>query len=433
MATEAIEAGLIEETEAGPPAHVVIDEVQDLVGVRRELVEALLDRFADQCGFTVVGDAAQAIYGFQVTDAVERAGETNRFFDWLRSSFGDDLVEIQLTANFRAQTPEARRALPYGARLKALPVDRAEADAAATVIHNELRSLLEGTVDFGTFDDSFVRDSLLAYDGSTAILCRDNGQALLLSEDLDRNGIDHSIQRSARERLAPAWLAELLNATSAATITEDWFVDLMTTLTLPDGLDPLRAWRGLRRVAGVRGQLDLSALHSAIADGRLPDELTGQVPHRLTVSTIHRAKGLEFDRVLILSPRARVDGDRDHDLPAEARLLYVALTRARHDVYRIMRERDWRVRKLSHGYPALDRWYRGGRGKCRRGLTSRCRIPRERSATSPNTFTAATRWSYAACTTCRCQPRRRRNTGSFTTAGPLDPPLRTSDTICGGC
>jgi hypothetical protein len=363
LATEAIEGGLIEATEAGAPAHVVIDEVQDLVGVRRELVEALLDRFGDESGFTVVGDAAQAIYSFQVADAQERAGETNRFFDWLRSSFGEELVEIGLTDNFRAKTSEARLALPYGARLQDLPAEQADADASAAAIHKELRSLLDGVIDFGSVDDGFVRDSLLDYDGTTAILCRDNGQALLLAKELGDNGVDHRIQRSSHERLAPEWLAGLLDATSAATIAEDRFLEIMTTLATPDGLDPARAWRSLRRVAGSRGQLDLSALHRAIAEGRVPDELTGQFVHRITVSTIHRAKGLEFDRVLVLAPGALADGRGDEDPPAEARLLYVALTRARHDLYRISRDRDWTIRKFTHGYPPVERWYRGGRGR----------------------------------------------------------------------
>jgi len=69
---------------------VVIDEVQDLVGARRELVEALVDRF--ECGFTIVGDPAQSIYGFTVKDRTARAGETNRFFEWLRNTFGEELV-----------------------------------------------------------------------------------------------------------------------------------------------------------------------------------------------------------------------------------------------------------------------------------------------------------------------------------------------------
>jgi hypothetical protein len=52
---------------------------------------------------------------------------------------------------------------------------------------------------------------------------------------------------------------------------------------------------------------------------------------------VHRAKGLEFDRVIVLAPPTVAELQRQFkeelDLPAEARALYVALTRARQDLY----------------------------------------------------------------------------------------------------
>ena len=55
---------------------------------------------------------------------------------------------------------------------------------------------------------------------------------------------------------------------------------------------------------------------------------SGDAP--LVVSTIHRAKGLEFDNVVILEAREREkDEPTNSDLDARARALYVALSRAR--------------------------------------------------------------------------------------------------------
>jgi superfamily I DNA/RNA helicase len=51
---------------------------------------------------------------------------------------------------------------------------------------------------------------------------------------------------------------------------------------------------------------------------------------RITVSTIHRAKGLEWDKVTIIDDWARIKQYQDD--PAERRLLYVAVTRARKDL-----------------------------------------------------------------------------------------------------
>ncbi len=362
MAIDAIDAGVIESFEQGEPAHVVIDEVQDLVGVRREMVEALLDRFADSCGFTVVGDAAQSIYGFQVADMEERAGETNRFFDWIRASYAADLVEVTLDDNFRARTPEARVALPYGARLQNLSADPAAANAEATSIHAGLCSELAAAPDFGDLNDKFVQDSLRLNGSTTAILCRDNGQVLWLSEKLHGYGVPHRIQRSPRSRPVPPWVADLLGAVSGATLTEERFVEIVSGLPAVTD-DPGRVWRSLRRVAASpRNQLDVEALRRAVAEGRIPDELTANPGHPLVLSTVHRAKGLEFDRVLVVEPEPLpASGGSDVDPPAEARLLYVAMTRPRDDLYRIKIPKLWQMHKAGRlSYP-VDRWYLGGR------------------------------------------------------------------------
>ena len=127
-ATRAIEKGALEIGDAVPPAHVVIDEVQDLLGGRRELVETLLDRYQDSCGFTVVGDAAQSVYGFQIEDLSERADETGRLHDGIdrrnrRASLGPLRVRIESRTrqHCRVQRRRRRRVDARRARTDARP------------------------------------------------------------------------------------------------------------------------------------------------------------------------------------------------------------------------------------------------------------------------------------------------------------------------
>ncbi|WP_370968802.1 UvrD-helicase domain-containing protein [Amycolatopsis sp. cg9] len=352
LAVEAIGRGVLEESERGEPRHLVVDEIQDLVGVRRDLVETLLDRFRE-AGFTVVGDVAQSIYGFQIADPQERAGETGRFFDWLRSSFLDDLVECTLDENFRARTPEARIALGAGPRLQRMRTD----DEAASLLR-ELTNLLAQVPSFGSLEDGFVQASLREVEGSTGILCQDNAQALALSRELDKYAIPHRVKRGARERFAPPWLAGLFETFADGEITESRFAEFV------DEVDPLAvrppsgAWRSLRRVAGARGnRLDLSELRRRIAEERLPDDLTAPPEHRLTISTIHRAKGLEFDRVVIVRPDGPKSKKAGEDVQAAARLLYVAMTRPRLDLYRLEAPQTWLYRKKSFLPSRVERWY----------------------------------------------------------------------------
>lgn len=335
-ATRAIEMGALEIGDAVPPAHVVIDEVQDLLGGRRELVETLLDRYQDSCGFTVVGDAAQSVYGFQIEDLGERADETGRFFDWLRCSYPDDLVELHLTRNFRAATAEARVALALGPRLQQL----GDPDEAGT-LYDELRDLLLDPANgVGGLDDELTLTSLRDLSDTCAVLTRDNQQALVVSELLHAHGVDHRLRRPLEERPVPCWVAELLRRTEASVLAEDRFRKLLAEIPLSYEPDA-SLWTALRRAGrgAGRGVLDLDRLRRAVARGGFPDEAADPETARIVVSTVHRAKGLEFDRVIVLTPPTLAALHKRYqdelDLPAEARALYVAMTRARQDLYHV--------------------------------------------------------------------------------------------------
>ncbi|MFF4319727.1 UvrD-helicase domain-containing protein [Streptomyces sp. NPDC001568] len=359
-ATDAIEKGALEALEAGPPAHVIIDEVQDLVGARRELVESLLDRLQESCGFTLVGDSAQAIYDFQIEDPEEYADRADLFLRWVRASYAEDLVELRLTRNFRAVTPEARTALPLGHALQGIGSAPEGADAAAERLHGELRGLLLDLPDLGPLDDPFTLETLRSYPGTCAILTRDNRQALLVSESLHTRDVPHALRRSLQDRPVPYWAAELLRRTAAATLTETQLRALLGGMPLPEGTDPDRVWRALRAAArGTgRGTLDVARLRGLVVERRFPDELADPEPARLVVSTVHRSKGLEFDRVVLLTPPAVAELRRrtaDLDVPAETRALYVAMTRAREDLYRVAGPETVTVLK----HKPTGRWYRG--------------------------------------------------------------------------
>ncbi|MFF9619980.1 UvrD-helicase domain-containing protein [Streptomyces griseosporeus] len=334
-ATEAVEKGALEAGDSVPPAHVVIDEVQDLLGDRRELVEALLDRYQDSCGFTVVGDAAQSVYGFQIEDLEARDAETGRFFEWLRYSFPDDLVELRLTQNFRAVTPEARLALAYGPRLQQIR----DADEAAT-IYAELRDLLLDPANaHGDLTDAYALEGLRRLQDTCAILTRDNRQASVVSRLLHENGVEHRLRRPLEEHPVPYWVAELLRRTEATGLTEDRFRSLLAEIPLGHEPNTTALWTVLRRAtrSPSRTALDLDGLRRLVGDGRFPDEAADPETAKIVVSTVHRAKGLEFDRVIVLTPPTVAELRKQHkdelDMPSEARALYVAMTRARQDLY----------------------------------------------------------------------------------------------------
>ncbi|WP_275291675.1 UvrD-helicase domain-containing protein [Amycolatopsis sp. La24] len=354
-ATRAVQEGLVDAF-CEDLTHVVIDEIQDLVSDRRVLVESVLERFL--CGFTVVGDPAQAIYGFQVTDPEKRNFETNRFFTRMRELFAEELVELSLSENFRVRDSSAEVALRFGGVLQNALADPVEVCA-------EVRGALLDVEPFGNLYDDFARTALSRSDITTAVLCRTNGESMLVSEELHRAGVVHRLQRSARDRVVPKWIGRLFTCAEGLMLTRSTFDALVPVSVLGPNNDPDRAWTSSLR-ASSRGTIDrsvdLANLRAALASGRLPDELSEQLASSLTVSSFHRAKGLEFDRVIISDPGTR--GSLVEDSGEEARMLYVAMTRARDDVLRIDSHLNSGVRKDR----SSDRWARYGWKNQRLGL-----------------------------------------------------------------
>lgn len=69
--------------------HVVVDEYQDLVGVRADLVLQLVDSLPGGCGVTLLGDPCQAIYDYQVRGTGERDYAGFRLANQRQPGFSD--------------------------------------------------------------------------------------------------------------------------------------------------------------------------------------------------------------------------------------------------------------------------------------------------------------------------------------------------------
>lgn len=73
--------------------HLIVDEIQDLVGPRARLVETMLEN--SDVGFTLLGDSCQAIYDYQVKDKINEP-DSMTFYNWLDEYFGNSLKKFAL-------------------------------------------------------------------------------------------------------------------------------------------------------------------------------------------------------------------------------------------------------------------------------------------------------------------------------------------------
>lgn len=322
--------------------HVFIDEIQDLVGIRAELVERILRHCRG--GFTLLGDPAQAIYDYQISSPEISV------FDAVRLWYPDDLTELSLDENHRAETDLTRRVLAIGAPLSGRDPDYPAIGAA-------LLDLAEALKDLGSVDRAAT--ALRRVRASTAILCRDNGHALLLSERLYRLDVEHRLQRSASDRAIAPWVGRAFRSVKHLQTGRNAAERLLET-EVESAIDPVEGWKllkGLDRSPG--NQLDLHRVRRAIAVGIVPDRLTARPDSDLVISTIHRAKGLEFEAVILLRTNDRLDTfleEDDADLALGTRVLYVAMSRPRRLLMNLSGEAGSRI-GLDR---ATRRWYRRG-------------------------------------------------------------------------
>jgi superfamily I DNA/RNA helicase len=311
--------------------HVFVDESQDLIGIRADFVLALLT--ATGCGFTVFADDAQAIFDFT---GEATAGPS--FTERLDETFTGSLVHLRLLENHRTNDRQLLAISSLGDSIRASDADR---HSATTSFENVLRDLhAAGAV-------ANVAP-ILQTARSTAILTRRNSEALAVSAALYDAGIPHRLRRRADDPVIGDWLSRLQNVDGLRRITISDLEDHSSSLPW----DPSITWSALCRVARPRrGVVNLDQAAEHLAGRTPPDELVDSATSGVVVSTIHRAKGLEFDSVLLVPFKF----DTDTWL-AELRVLYVGLTRARHDLMLLNRVDDGRWNFL----PYAGRWRRIG-------------------------------------------------------------------------
>ena len=302
--------------------HIFVDEIQDLVGIRAEFVKKILKNA--NAGFGLFGDPAQGIYNFQLENPEDREIGSAALYSWVRENFGSELSEKHLTKNHRASSQAAKTALWAGEKLN-------QKSPAYKSIYDCLTSDLQGLLLFGNQDD--FAEKLKKAKGQTAILCRNNGQALMLSRKLHEAEVEHSLGRGADDRLIPSWIARVLSQSTYASLSKNSFADYC----LNQGIDESEIdekWRLLKRAEGETGKsLNLFKLNSKCRQSDIPDWMNEYKLSQIAISSIHRAKGLEFDTVII----AACDRSEDEEeyVGEECRTLYVALTRPKRNLLRL--------------------------------------------------------------------------------------------------
>jgi DNA helicase II / ATP-dependent DNA helicase PcrA len=308
--------------------HIIIDEVQDLVGVRAKLVQTIL--LHTNCGFTFFGDMCQAIYEYQVDGQHQMSAF--EFHDWLKKHYCDDLHCYSFNKNFR----QSEKLGYIGSNIRKSILNDNEVKQA-TVLRENIE-LISNLGDCQSINENMVFDPNKNY----AVLCRDNGQVLKVSKHFRELNIPNTVQRPSTQKLLDRWIGELFGQLKKRYISFDEFKELSIQRYGIDELIINQRWETIKKIENRNGsRLEIDELINEIINNPLgASNLETSLAYNVIISSIHRAKGREYDEVIIVDNDI-FDQSRWRKISDEIRTNYVALTRPKEKIYRMQLNSGW--------------------------------------------------------------------------------------------
>ena len=304
--------------------HLIVDEVQDLVGCRAELVLQMLRILPDECGFTLLGDACQALYDWQANDNPNMMS-SEKFYNQVFKEY-PDIQYWTFLENHRQSGALSEIAVPYReAILTGTPESRSR------IVTQIFANVQNSSINLQRISKAEIEKFRTG--GTLGILTRTNGQALKISELLRNADISHSVQKPSSDANLQPWIANTLIPYQNETINESMFVSAFLSGNPGLNTDNAReAWNALisTQFGDCKTRFEVSELlRGLLRNGRNKALFVTNNPNaQITVSNIHRAKGREYDAVLVLDDVLNPQNGAVDDVQ-EHKVRYVALTRPR--------------------------------------------------------------------------------------------------------
>jgi ATP-dependent DNA helicase RecQ len=298
---------------------LVIDEAQDIDSREYELINVLIDQ-NDDLRVIAVGDDDQNIFSFRGSDSKYMEQLMNR----------DNAAKYELLDNYRSKNNLVKFSAQFvrriNHRLKTLPVVSKFAENGSIKIVHYLSENLSAPL---------VNDILSTdLSGSSCVLTRNNIDALYITGLLNSKGFRAKLIQTNDgfnliNLLEVRTLLEILNSEddSPSVSDEKWESAKKEISRKYSHSSNLEICKNIIREfessnTRIKYKSDLEVF---IQESKLEDFL-GSDNDTIFVSTMHKAKGREFDNVFIMLDRYDVTHDD------EKRLLYVAMTRAKQNL-----------------------------------------------------------------------------------------------------
>ena len=315
-------------------SYFIVDEIQDLVNERAEMVLNILKHL--KCGYLLAGDRCQSIYDYEADK--DATLDSVEFYRRAEAQFPEDIQRYEITVNRRQCPALAEKA--HEMREVLLHKSFGEQNRYA----KELMEKYSQNLKIKKYIDTLTGEPSV----STAILCRTNGEAEYISSILCKKGIPHSLNRGVNnQQHLPRWIADVFWDYGRERMSKSTFMERFMFRSR-SSLDPEKLWLQLCRLSNPDSE-DTSSVEirrliaSLSVQGNIPADFYTDRP-KLSVSTIHKAKGSEFDSVILIESTLKPS----ESSAEEARVRYVALTRPKNH-FVTMKNKKGYYKRMSTG------------------------------------------------------------------------------------
>ena len=331
---------------------VSVDEFQDLDEQQYRLLMLLAPARSNLCA---IGDPNQAIYGFRGADAsgFERfrqdhpGARTVRLARNYRSSGSIVTTSAQVIASSPSEPiAEVVRDMHERVAIHTAATERAEAESVVAAIEQMIGGHSFFSIDSGRAMPAAQRQHAFA---DFAVLYRTESQAAPLSEAFERSGIPYkkNSHRPLTDEPAVRALLQELGDSQSATLAEELRAAAERLAERGDAgaMIALQRLTALARSCG-NDPMRLKDAAALTTDAEFWDARAD----RVSLLTLHAAKGLEFAVVFIVGLEdgllpLRWDEANEAEMAEERRLFYVGMTRAKDRlILSHARQRLWRGR-----------------------------------------------------------------------------------------
>lgn len=326
-------------------SYLIVDEIQDTVGVRARMLLAILDEIS--CGTLLLGDECQAIFDWTIRDTNDMT------FDVLKEQLSKRKFKLYELDENRRQSKNLA-AIGRQFREKILTCGEAEQESAVEDLKANIRSRWKSY--------SLKAVSQLLSGDTNLILTKTNGEAAHISQELyEKAGqISHVMKQSTSHRTLAPWIAKALFGNDGHFLTKEDFMQNARDYELTDTETKWTVLKSLDQHPHAPSLHIPEVLSALVKQECLPEICLNQSNNCAIVSTVHRAKGSEAEHVYWLDgPLLYSEQESEEGTLTDAiRAAYVAVTRAKNDIHLVERTDKVFMRMINE-----SRWIKTGYSK----------------------------------------------------------------------